>query len=58
MDWSGDAIAMVTVVNANVVPKGTDPTGQLSYGEIILRGMCLHGKIITEETSDPLIGSC
>jgi hypothetical protein len=38
--------------------RGTDPTGQLSYGEIVLRGQCLTGKIVPGATTDSETGLC
>jgi hypothetical protein len=42
-----------TVIGASTVPKGTDPTGQLSYGELILKGKCLFGEIAATKTIAP-----
>jgi hypothetical protein len=35
----------ITVLSAMTVPKGDDPTGQLSYGAIVLRGKCLAAQM-------------
>ena len=43
----------VTILNVNTIPIGTDPTGQLSYGEIVLKGLCLAG-IITSPPEETL----
>jgi hypothetical protein len=41
-----DMVAQVTVVNVTVTPQGTDPTGPLSHGELVIRGQCLIGTIV------------
>jgi hypothetical protein len=42
-----------TVIGSSTVPKGADPTGQLSYGEVILKGKCLSGEVAVTKTLDP-----
>jgi hypothetical protein len=42
----------VTVVNVTVTPKGADPTGALSHGEITLKGTCLTGNPVLRETTE------
>jgi hypothetical protein len=42
-----------TLVSATIIPKGDDPTGQLAYGDIVLRGKLLSGRM--QETRLPML---
>ncbi|KAF2014357.1 HET-domain-containing protein [Aaosphaeria arxii CBS 175.79] len=55
MEW-GEGLPVHTfasAVSARIVPQGVEPTGQLVYGEVVLRGRCLRGRIAHGKTQDP-----
>lgn len=37
--------SFVTIIDVNVTPNGSDPTGELTAGTIVLRGLCLQASI-------------
>ncbi|CAO2648016.1 Nn.00g089380.m01.CDS01 [Neocucurbitaria sp. VM-36] len=49
-DGNVERDTFVTILSTKTVPKGNDNTGQLSYGEIVLKGRCLSGIVANEKT--------
>lgn len=50
---SQESKTFATVNSAKTVPKGADPTGELSSGELVLKGRCLEAIITAGEYGDP-----
>ena len=42
----GPKLAFITIVRSDTVSKGSDSTGQLVSGTIVVRGRCLKGRVV------------
>ncbi|KAH9871969.1 hypothetical protein J1614_006228 [Plenodomus biglobosus] len=52
LSWSReDKCYPVSILSAMTTPKGNDPTGEVIDGKLVLRGICVEGRVFLNATS-------